>query len=537
MDSFSDVFERVKQLCRGEMSEVAYDLWIRELELTALDSSTACLQCTTQFKRDIVNEKYNALLTASFEEIMGFPVQVEITSREAAPAAPAAQENNRLDFQPEKEYSFETFVVGSGNSLAHAAAWAVANNPAKSYNPLFMYGGSGLGKTHLIYAICGKIRQNHPDYKLLYVKGEEFANELILAIRNGTTAEFKEKYRQADLLAVDDIQFIAGKESTQEEFFHTFNSLYECGKQIILTSDRPPKEIKTLEDRLRTRFEWGLLVDVQPPDFETRMAIISRKADSLGLALPEDVAAFIAGKLKDNVRQLEGVVKRLDAHANLTGAPITMLLAENAIQDIMTEQTPLPVTVDRIIDEVARTYGVTAEDIRGQRRSNQISTARQVAMYVVQGDHRHDSAGNRPGVRRAGSLHRGVCPSAGHQGHPDRSPQKGSHRGYYQKYPQPERLISSHSFSTLHTGFSTPLCKVQNLFTFPTNFPYLFPYRAIGYKPASIQAYLSPFHIPTRSTTATDFYILSSRKKALKWKNGRRRRPCAVKNRSCPFPP
>ena len=414
MDSFSDVFERVKQLCRGEMSEVAYDLWIRELELTALDSSTACLQCTTQFKRDIVNEKYNALLTASFEEIMGFPVQVEITSREAAPAAPAAQENNRLDFQPEKEYSFETFVVGSGNSLAHAAAWAVANNPAKSYNPLFMYGGSGLGKTHLIYAICGKIRQNHPDYKLLYVKGEEFANELILAIRNGTTAEFKEKYRQADLLAVDDIQFIAGKESTQEEFFHTFNSLYECGKQIILTSDRPPKEIKTLEDRLRTRFEWGLLVDVQPnmrilhplprvgeidPDVDrnpkayyfqqtengvyTRMAIISRKADSLGLDLPEDVAAFIAGKLKDNVRQLEGVVKRLDAHANLTGAPITMLLAENAIQDIMTEQTPLPVTVDRIIDEVARTYGVTAEDIRGQRRSNQISTARQVAMYVV----------------------------------------------------------------------------------------------------------------------------------------------------------
>ena len=530
MDSFSDVFERVKQLCRGEMSEVAYDLWIRELELTALDSSTACLQCTTQFKRDIVNEKYNALLTASFEEIMGFPVQVEITSREAAPAAPAAQENNRLDFQPEKEYSFETFVVGSGNSLAHAAAWAVANNPAKSYNPLFMYGGSGLGKTHLIYAICGKIRQNHPDYKLLYVKGEEFANELILAIRNGTTAEFKEKYRQADLLAVDDIQFIAGKESTQEEFFHTFNSLYECGKQIILTSDRPPKEIKTLEDRLRTRFEWGLLVDVQPPDFETRMAIISRKADSLGLDLPEDVAAFIAGKLKDNVRQLEGVVKRLDAHANLTGAPITMLLAENAIQDIMTEQTPLPVTVDRIIDEVARTYGVTAEDIRGQRRSNQISTARQVAMYVVR-----EITGMTQleiGQEFGGRDHSTVVYAL-----PDRPAQKRSHRRYYQKYPQPERLISSHSFSTFHTGFSTPLCKVQNLFTFPTNFPYLFPYRAIGYKPASIQAYLSPFHIPTRSTTATDFYILSSRKKALKGKNGRRRRPCAVKNRSCPFPP
>ena len=383
MHSFSDVFERVKEVCRGEMSEVAYNLWIDKLELTDMDSSTARLICSTEFMREIINEKYNALLTTAFEQTMGFPVKVAILSWETAAVRQPPAPPKKTEFIPEKEYSFETFVVGSGNSLAHAAAWAVANNPAKSYNPLFLHGGSGLGKTHLIYAICGRIRQNHPDYKLLYVKGEEFANELILAIRNGTTAEFKEKYRQADLLAVDDIQFIAGKESTQEEFFHTFNSLYECGKQIILTSDRPPKEIKTLEDRLRTRFEWGLLVDVQPPDFETRMAIISRKADSLGLKIPEDVAAFIAGKLKDNVRQLEGVVKRLEAHANLTGAPITILLAENAIQDIMTEHTPLPVTVDRIIDEVARTYGVTAEDIRGQRRSGQISTARQVAMYVV----------------------------------------------------------------------------------------------------------------------------------------------------------
>lgn len=383
MHSFSDVFERVKEVCRGEMSEVAYNLWIDKLELTDMDSSTARLICSTEFMREIINEKYNALLTAAFEQTMGFPVKVEILSQETAAVRQPPAPPTKTEFIPEKEYSFETFVVGSGNSLAHAAAWAVANNPAKSYNPLFLHGGSGLGKTHLIYAICGRIRQNHPDYKLLYVKGEEFANELILAIRNGTTAEFKEKYRQADLLAVDDIQFIAGKESTQEEFFHTFNSLYECGKQIILTSDRSPKEIKTLEDRLRTRFEWGLLVDVQPPDFETRMAIISRKADSLGLKIPEDVAAFIAGKLKDNVRQLEGVVKRLEAHANLTGAPITILLAENAIQDIMTEHTHLPVTVDRIIDEVARTYGVTAEDIRGQRRSGQISTARQVAMYVV----------------------------------------------------------------------------------------------------------------------------------------------------------
>ena len=237
MHSFSDVFERVKEVCRGEMSEVAYNLWIDKLELTDMDSSTARLICSTEFMREIINEKYNALLTAAFEQTMGFPVKVEILSQETAAVRPPPAAPKKTEFIPEKEYSFETFVVGSGNSLAHAAAWAVANNPAKSYNPLFLHGGSGLGKTHLIYAICGRIRQNHPDYKLLYVKGEEFANELILAIRNGTTAEFKEKYRQADLLAVDDIQFIAGKESTQEEFFHTFNSLYECGKQIILTSD------------------------------------------------------------------------------------------------------------------------------------------------------------------------------------------------------------------------------------------------------------------------------------------------------------
>ena len=383
MNSVADVWDNVLSQLKGELSETTIATWFDELEAVDIQGNTFILHCSNDFKKGYIESLFMKNIKASLHDIFSTDFEVKILDD----LDYAELKDNRPHRQSERftsaEFTFETFVVGSGNSLAHAAAWAVANNPAKSYNPLFMYGGSGLGKTHLIYAICGKIRQNHPDYKLLYVKGEEFANELILAIRNGTTAEFKEKSRQADLLAVDDIQFIAGKESTQEEFFHTFNSLYECGKQIILTSDRPPKEIKTLEDRLRTRFEWGLLVDVQPPDFETRMAIISRKADSLRLDLPEDVAAFIAGKLKDNVRQLEGVVKRLDAHANLTGAPITMLLAENAIQDIMTEQTPLPVTVDRIIDEVARTYGVTAEDIRGQRRSNQISTARQVAMYVV----------------------------------------------------------------------------------------------------------------------------------------------------------
>ena len=383
MNSVADVWTNVLQQLKKDLSETTITTWFDELTAVDIRENTFYLHCPNDFKKRYIESLFIKNIKAALQDLFSMEFEVKILDEAGLLEFQGGAPKKNSDRFTYEDFTFETFVVGPSNKLAYAAAHAVSDRPGVNYNPLFIYGDSGLGKTHLIYAICGRIRQNHPDYKLLYVKGEEFANELILAIRNGTTAEFKEKYRQADLLAVDDIQFIAGKESTQEEFFHTFNSLYECGKQIILTSDRPPKEIKTLEDRLRTRFEWGLLVDVQPPDFETRMAIISRKADSLGLKIPEDVAAFIAGKLKDNVRQLEGVVKRLEAHANLTGAPITILLAENAIQDIMTEHTPLPVTVDRIIDEVARTYGVTAEDIRGQRRSGQISTARQVAMYVV----------------------------------------------------------------------------------------------------------------------------------------------------------
>ena len=387
MDSFKDVLEAAQSYCKAQMAEPTYNLYIDGLEpISFEDSSHITLSVRNDFICKIVTDRYLGLLKEAFKTVLGFDVDITLVVPSTPPhevVLAQQYEANPASPQGNYEFTFENFIKGPSNQFAFAAAQAVAANPSGAYNPLFIYGGSGLGKTHLLTAIQTEIKRTHPDFVIMYVTCEQFTNELIAAIRAGSTEDFRMKYRVADLLLVDDIQFIAGKESTQEEFFHTFNSLYECGKQIILTSDRPPKEIKTLEDRLRTRFEWGLLVDVQPPDFETRMAIISRKADSLGLALPEDVAAFIAGKLKDNVRQLEGVVKRLDAHANLTGAPITMLLAENAIQDIMTEQTPLPVTVDRIIDEVARTYGVTAEDIRGQRRSNQISTARQVAMYVV----------------------------------------------------------------------------------------------------------------------------------------------------------
>ena len=259
----------------------------------------------------------------------------------------------------------------------------MAANPAGAYNPLFIYGNSGLGKTHLLYAICNDLKRSHPEMTTLYIKGDDFTNELIDAIQHGTTSTFHQKYRKTDVLLVDDIQFIAGKDSTQEEFFHTFNSLYEAKKQIVLTSDRPPKEIQTLEDRLRTRFEWGLIADIQPPDFETRIAIIKRKAEALDLELPGDVCEYIATRLKTNIRQLEGAVKKMKANWLLNGDAPTMANAQTAISDILNNDQPPPLTVEKIIEEVGRTFEVSPDDIRSSKRSANISNARQIAVYVV----------------------------------------------------------------------------------------------------------------------------------------------------------
>lgn len=260
----------------------------------------------------------------------------------------------------------------------------MATKPAILYNPLFIYGNSGLGKTHLLYAVSKEVHKSFPQMSIVYIKGDDFTNEMIEAIKSGTTAAFREKYRHADLFLVDDIQFIAGKESTQEEFFHTFNTLYEAKKQIVLTSDRPPKDIATLDDRLKTRFEWGLTADIQPPDFETRIAIITRKAESLGFTIPDNVCEYIANKLKSNIRQLEGAVKKLRAFYLLESKPINIATAQAAISDIINNDQPAPVTVDKIIEEVARTYGgITSEDIRSQKRNSNISAARQVSMYIV----------------------------------------------------------------------------------------------------------------------------------------------------------
>ena len=375
---------------QDDISEVAYNVWISCIEPRSIEDGEVVVYVHTQFQKKIIREHYAGKLCDAFLQVLGLPLGLTILSGEddASSAAKIGGDNpdpGNLFGQKSSdyEYSFENFVVGPSNKFAHAASQAVASKPAGYYNPLFIYGGSGLGKTHLLYAICNEIQKNTPDVKIIYTKGEYITNELIEAIQKGQTAEFRAKYRQVDVLLVDDIQFISGKVSTQEEFFHTFDALHQANKQIVLTSDRPPREIATLEERLRTRFEMGLLADIQPPDLETRIAIIKRKAQLLDLHISDDICEYIANQLKSNVRQLEGAVKRMRAQYLLAGDQPSLLTAQNAIRDIRNDSQPVPITVERIITEVGRTMNVTPEDIRSTKRSSPISQARQVAAYVV----------------------------------------------------------------------------------------------------------------------------------------------------------
>lgn len=390
MQSFSEVWAGVCAYCSTLISNTAMTTWIRSIEPMGLVGDEARLFVRSDFQRQIVQSRYANFLADGFRETLGFPVTIRIFTEEDRPGQPAAaaepestEDIEQTYAKAEYEYTFDTFIVGSSNKFAHAASLAVAANPANAYNPLFIYGGSGLGKTHLLHAIQHEIAQNNPEMPIIYIKGEDFTNELVESIRQNTQMQFRNKYRQSGVLLVDDIQFVAGKESTQEEFFHTFNSLYEAHRQIVLTSDRPPKEIQTLEDRLRTRFEWGLLADVQPPDFETRLAIIRRKAELLGITLPDEVSEFIANRLKNNIRQLEGAVKKIKAYNLLNHMPPSISTAQEAIKDILNDNQPTPVTVQRIIEEVGRTLSVSPEEIRSKKRSGNISTARQVSMYIV----------------------------------------------------------------------------------------------------------------------------------------------------------
>ena len=393
-----------------ELSNVSVNTWIQPLKVYEVVDNTVFILVNMNASVEYIEKKYQLPLKVCIAETTGTEydvVFIAVSKRvkkkiiyfsddderlnEIQNMAIEANQKKKSKSAAEKaglnpKYTFDTFVVGGNNNFAHAASLAVAESPGEVYNPLFLYGGVGLGKTHLMHSIAHFILDKNPKKKVLYVTSETFTNELIETIRNGNNtamSKFREKYRNIDVLLIDDIQFIIGKESTQEEFFHTFNSLYQAGKQIVLTSDRPPKEIKTLEERLRPRFEWGLIADIQPPDFETRIAIIKRKAELLDLDIPNVVEEYIANHVKNNIRQLEGVVKKLNAYNKLAHTPPSILLAQSAIREILTDNQPIPVTVERIISEVGRTFGVSAEDIRSSKRSSQISNARQIAMYVI----------------------------------------------------------------------------------------------------------------------------------------------------------
>lgn len=388
MENFNEGWSIICDYLRQEkkIAEVAYNTWISRITPVGIDfeKGLITLMVPNEFHRQTLirgylsrfEEAYEAVLGTSFETIFILPEEGEKQKERLLGDETSADAGY--------EFTFDTFIVGSSNKFAHAASLAVAQNPASAYNPLFLYGNSGLGKTHLLYAIGNEIRKTHPDYKVIYIKGEDFSNEIIQSILNKTTPQFRQKYRQTDVLLVDDIQFIGGKESTQEEFFHTFDALYDAKKQIVLSSDRPPKEIKVLTDRLRSRFEMGLLADIQAPDFETRMAIIKRKAEIIGLDLSDDLCAYIANKLKTNIRQLEGVVKKLMARYNLTKEKPTLSIVNESISEILNDDTPPELTVEKIVDEVCRTFGVDSDDLRSQksRRAN-INKPRQIAIYIV----------------------------------------------------------------------------------------------------------------------------------------------------------
>ena len=394
MKSFVEVFDKVleyfqQKVDRGELAEVAFKLWIKTLEPVTLDGNVAVFKVQSEFQKGIILKNYEKLLIDAFSEILGFDVEINIIpveneSEEDKSPIQKRQELEQSFSNAEYDYTFDTFIVGHSNEFAYAASTAVAKNPGSAYNPLFIHGPSGLGKTHLLTAISNEIKSRNPDTNIIYVTGEAFTNELINAIQQKKdTSQFHQKYRSADVLLVDDVQFIAGKDSTQEEFFHTFNELHKIGKQIVLTSDRPPKDIKTLEDRIRTRFEWGLIADISTPDFETRVAIVRRKAELLDLTIPDDVSEYIANHLKSNIRQLEGCVKKLKASKHLVGTLPSIAQAQNAIREILSDDKPAPVTFERILTEVSNVYGVTPEHILSNKRSSKISLARKVSAYII----------------------------------------------------------------------------------------------------------------------------------------------------------
>ena len=385
LNSIQDIWNMVLDKMRSELYETTINTWFDEVTPVALEGDTLVLHCGNDFKRSTIEDRFVGNIAASMKDIFSTDFTIRLLSDAALQAYQQAEpaEKKPKNLFESDEFTFQNFVVGPSNKLAFAAAKAVAAQPAEHYNPLFIYGDSGLGKTHLIYSIAHEIRQQRPAAKIVYIKGDDFINEFIEAVRGGRNQDFRVKYREADLLLVDDIQFVAGKEETQNEFFHTFNTLYESRRQIVLTSDRPPQEMSRLDDRLRTRFEWGLLVDVQPPDLETRIAIVKNKAAQLGLILSPDVVDYIAKNVTSNVRLLEGTVKKIKAYRDLLGSELDAESVDRAIHDMLRRDNEFIPSPDTIISEICKYYRIDEAAIRGKQRDRTIVRGRQVAMYLI----------------------------------------------------------------------------------------------------------------------------------------------------------
>lgn len=392
------IWENTLNIIKGEMSEVSFNTWIKSCEPISISSNTIKISVPNVFTQDILEKRYKDLVINSIYSACSkqynveFLTESEIQEANSNTPADSSEQSHKdslsitvsdeMSSTLNPKYTFDSFVIGNSNRFAHAASLAVAESPAKAYNPLFIYGGVGLGKTHLMHAIGHYILQGNPNAKVVYVSSEKFTNELINSIKDDKNEEFRTKYRSVDVLLIDDIQFIAGKERTQEEFFHTFNTLHDANKQIILSSDRPPKEIPTLEDRLRSRFEWGLIADIQAPDFETRMAILKKKADVEKLNVPNEVMVYIATKIKSNIRELEGALIRIVAYSSLTNREITVDLATEALKDIISNKQNKNITIDLIQDVISAYFNLRVEDLKSQRRTRNIAYPRQIAMYL-----------------------------------------------------------------------------------------------------------------------------------------------------------
>ena len=382
MNSIDDIWQAILDILSRNMTPTAIKAWFSDCKPVEIEDSRLVIHTTTDFKRKIITERYGSVIRAALSDLFSEP-DFELLVLAGDEINDYVSPRDADSDLPEMEgYTFDRFIVGKSNEFAHAAALNVAKNPGKNYNPLFIYGNSGLGKTHLLLAIGQYIHTNTPAASIAYVKGDEFTIQMVKAIKEGTVEEFHNRYRKVDLLLVDDIQFIAGKRSTQEEFFNTFNNLYEAGHQIVITSDRPPLEMSLLDDRLRTRFEGGLMADIQPPDLETRMAIARNKAAQLGLLLSDEAVGYIANTITANVRQLEGVIKRLTAFKELLGEQVTIDTAKRAIADVIRDGDYIP-TPENIIRETAKYYNIKEEELTGQSRSKNTVMARQVSMHLM----------------------------------------------------------------------------------------------------------------------------------------------------------